>query len=63
MTNIYGVPDEVVNNAPQEDNSELECPYCHAKFVEHLRYEGNDIGVYHCHTCETIFKIKDEIPF
>lgn len=59
------LPGEALKFVPQEKDSD-ECPYCHAQFTEFLRYEGtadNGVKVSKCHSCNTIFKIKSQIPY
>ena len=55
----YVFPDPT---AEPYNSDKAECPYCHTTFVKLLRYEDNFVAVYACKTCDTIFKIKVEIP-
>jgi len=58
----YSGFDPTVDNEPEMP----ECPYCHAQigvtFMRH-EHEGDEVEVFRCYTCDTIFKINVEIPF
>jgi len=68
MTNIYNIPNEVINNAPIEAN-EPECPYCTGTNTKFIDFEFSDIDDltherHFCFDCVTDFTVSyHPIPF
>jgi len=63
MTNIYGVPDEVDNNAPSERRQMPTCPRCRSDAGVYITNETVTAVEYTCATCGLVFYTVEPIPF
>ena len=67
MTNVFGIPNEVNNNAPIEA-TEPECPYCHGRHTEFIDFEFTNLDdltheLHFCYECQITFTLAYSIPY